>query len=233
MYLQKSLENSQIGGSNVYKGDPPMTKFLLGFFSFGWLRGLDFLPPLLLRLFLAPMLWVSGSNKLGLFAGSGIEWYNPMTWFDSAVYQASVEKLSATPMPVPEVMNGVIGGVEVVAAFLLIIGFAVRWISLPLLALMGFTILLALGSQDILTAGENMLMNHGYTDATTDSLTLGVMYFIMLLSLFFMGAGRFFSVDWFLHRKLHNKIGAKNTSTSETFDDDPFDLDSTTEGHNH
>ena len=210
-----------------------MTKFLLGFFSFGWLRGLDFLPPLLLRLFLAPMLWVSGSKKLGLFEGSGIEWYNPMTWFDSTVYQASVEKLSTTPMPVPEVMNGVIGGVEVVAAFLLIIGFAVRWISLPLLALMGFTILLALGSQDILTAGENMLMNHGYTDATTDSLTIGVMYFIMLLSLFFMGAGRFFSVDWFLHRKLHNKIDAKNTSMSEKFDDDPFDLDSTTEGHNH
>ncbi len=211
-----------------------MTKFLLGFFSFGWLRGLDFLPPLLLRLFLAPMLWVSGSKKLGLFAGEGIEWYNPMTWFDATAYQASVEKLSTTPMPIPDVMNGVIGGVEVVAAFLLIIGFAVRWISLPLLALMGFTILLALGSQDIVTAGENMLMNHGYTDVTTDSLTIGVMYFIMLLSLFFMGAGRFFSVDWFLHRKLHNKINAQKTTTSEKFDDDdPFDLDSTTDGHNH
>ena len=46
-----------------------MTKFLLGFFSFGWLRGLDFLPPLLLRLFLAPLLYVSGSQKLGIFTG--------------------------------------------------------------------------------------------------------------------------------------------------------------------
>ena len=210
-----------------------MTKFLLGFFSFGWLRGLDFLPPLLLRLFLAPMLWVSGSNKLGLFAGEGIEWYNPMTWFDASVYQASVEKLSATPMPIPDVMNGVIGGVEVVAAFLLILGFAVRWISLPLLALMGFTILLAIGSQDPLTAGENMLMHHGYTAVTTDNLTIGVMYFIMLLSLFFMGAGRFFSVDWFLHRKLHKKIHMQSTSTAENFDEDPFDIDSTTDGHNH
>ena len=210
-----------------------MTKFLLGFFSFGWLRGLDFLPPLLLRLFLAPMLWVSGSKKLGLFAGSGIEWYNPMTWFDSATYQASVDALSATPMPAPELMNGVIGGVEVVAAFLLFIGFAVRWISLPLLALMGFTILLALGSQDPLTAGKNMLMNHGFTDATEDRLTVGVMYFIMLLSLFFMGAGRFFSVDWFLYRKLQKKIHMKDTATAEeNIDDDPFDIDSTTEGRN-
>ena len=209
-----------------------MTKFLLGFFSFGWLRGLDFLPPLLLRLFLAPMLWVSGSKKLGLFAGSEVEWYNPMTWFDATVYQASVEKLSATSMPAPEIMNGVIGGVEVIAAFVLIIGFAVRWISLPLLVLMGFTVLLALGSQDILAAGENMLMNHGYTDVTTDGLTISVMYFIMLLSLFFMGAGRFFSVDWFLYRKLQKKINVQNTTTLEKFEDDPFDLDSTTEGHN-
>ena len=206
-----------------------MVKFLLGFFSFGWLRGLDFLPPLLLRFFLAPLLWVSGSKKLGLFAGSDIVWYNPMTWFDSAGYQAGVEALGATPMPLPEIMNGVIGGVEVVAAFLLIIGLAVRWISLPLLALMGFAVLLALGGGDILAAGKNMLMTHGYTDATVDKLTLGVMYFIMVLSLFFMGAGRFFSVDWFLHRKLQRSIDAKEAATPASYDNDPFDLDATTD----
>ncbi len=206
-----------------------MVKFLLVFFSFGWLRGLDFLPPLLLRLFLAPLLWVSGSKKLGLFAGNDIVWYSPMTWFDSAGYQAGVEALSATPMPLPSVMNGVIGGVEVVAAFLLIIGLAVRWVSLPLLALMGFAVLLALGSGDILTAGKNMLMTHGYTDATVDQLTLGVMYFIMVLSLFFMGAGRFFSVDWFLHRKLQRSIDAKAAAAATSYDNDPFDLDATTD----
>lgn len=206
-----------------------MTKFLLGFFSFGWLRGLDFLPPLLLRLFLAPMLWVSGSKKLGLFMGSDIVWYNPLTWFDSATAQASVEALSQTPMPIPGVMNGVIGWVEIIAAFLLIIGLAVRWISLPLLVLMAFTILIAMGGQDMLTAGENMLMTHGYADATVDRLTVGVMYFIMLLSLFFMGAGRFFSVDWFLHRRLQKNIEGGDVKTSDNYDEDPFDLDSTTE----
>jgi len=204
-----------------------MVKFLLGFFSFGWLKGLDFLPPLLLRLFLAPLLWVSGSKKLGLFAGSEIEWYNPMTWFDSTVYQSSVELLSATPMPLADVMNGVIGGVEVAAAFLLFIGLAVRWISLPLLALMSFAVLLALGQQDIITAGTNMLLHHGYTDATVDALTVAVMYFIMVLSLFFMGAGRFLSLDWFLHRKLQRSIAAKETAGAESYDHDPFDLDKT------
>jgi uncharacterized membrane protein YphA (DoxX/SURF4 family) len=206
-----------------------MVKFLLGFFSFRWLKGLDFLPPLLLRVFLAPLLWVSGSKKLGLFAGSDIVWYSPVTWFDSVEYQAGVDALSATPMPLPEIMNGVVGGVEVTAAFLLFIGLAVRWISLPLLALMAFTILLALGSSDIFTAGKNMLMTHGYTDATVDQLTLGVMYFIMVLSLFFMGAGRFCSIDWFLHRKFQSSIDAKATTTPTSYDNDPFNLDATTD----
>ena len=204
-----------------------MTKFLLGFFSFGWLKGFDFLPPLLLRLFLAPMLWISGSKKLGLFAGDDFIWHTPMSWFDAATYQASVELLTATPMPIPEVMNGVIGSVEVIGAFLLVLGFAVRWVSLPLLALMGFTILLALGSADVVTAGEDMLMSHAYTNATADRLTIGFMYFLMVLSLFFMGAGRYFSVDWFLYRKLQRRIDEKQITTG-SYNPNPFDLDATT-----
>ena len=78
---------------------------------------------------------------------------------------------------------------------------------------------------DMLAAGKNMLMTHGYTDATVDHLTVGVMYFIMVLSLFFMGAGRFFSVDWFLHRKLQRSIDAKEVSVSDSYDSDPFDID--------
>jgi len=202
-----------------------MSKFLLGFFSFGWLRGLDFLPSLLLRLFLAPMLWLSGSKKLGLFVEGDINWLFPMTWFDSATYEASVKVLSTTPMPVPEVMNGVMGGIEVIAAFLLVIGFAVRWISLPLLALIGFTVLLALGEGNIVTASENMLMTHAYnSDATIDHLTVRVMYFLMVLSLFFMGAGRFFSVDWFLYRKLQRSIDLQQTNSSSAYHHNPFDL---------
>ena len=209
-----------------------MTKFLLGFFSFGWLRGLDFLPSLLLRLFLAPMLWISGSKKLGLFVEPDINWLFPVTWFDSATYDASVKVLSETPMPIPEIMNGVIGGIEVIGAFLLVIGFAVRWISLPLLALIGFTILLALGDENVVTAGENLLMTHAYnTDVTIDHLTVRVMYFLMVLSLFFMGAGRFFSIDWFLYRKLQRSIDKQEVSSSAS-QDNPFNLGSNAYPHN-
>ena len=156
-----------------------------------------------------------------------------MSWFDQATAQASIDALSKTPMLMPEMLNGVIGSVEVIAAFLLILGFAVRWISLPLLALMGFSILLAIGSQDPLVASEQMLMSHGYTDATGDRLTVSVMYFIMVLSLFFMGAGRFFSIDWFLYRKLKNsmvKTKKDDNVLDDEYDDiDPFEIDSSIE----
>jgi len=132
-----------------------MTKFLLGFFSFGWLRGLDFLPPLLFRLFLAPLLWVSGSNKLGLFASDNTVWYNPLTWFntDNPVHQATTASLAKLPFigeSLAGVLSSSIGWLEVIGAFLLLIGLAVRWISLPLLALLGLTALMALNGQDII-----------------------------------------------------------------------------------
>jgi hypothetical protein len=111
-----------------------------------------------------------------------------------------------------------------------VIGFAVRWISLPLLALIGFTILLALGEGNIVTASENMLMTHAYnTDATIDHLTVRVMYFLMALSLFFMGAGRFFSVDWFLYRKLQRSIDTQQTNSSSAYHHNPFDLEGTSD----
>ena len=111
-----------------------MTKFLLGFFSFGWLRGLDFLPPLLLRLFLAPLLWVSGSNKLGLFSSADFIWFNPFTWvnLDNPVFEATVSGLAKLPFiadGLASVLGTSIGWLEIVDAFLLLIGFAVRWVS--------------------------------------------------------------------------------------------------------
>lgn len=212
-----------------------MTKFLLGFFSFGWLRGLDFLPPLLLRLFLAPLLWVSGSQKLGLFTASDFVWYNPMTWINGETYQATADALSSMPLigSASGLMTGVIGTVEIVGAFLLLIGFAVRWISLPLLALIGLTAFVALNGQDIIVTFKEMLMTHGYTDMSSSAFSKLVIYFLMLLTLFFMGAGRFFSVDWFLHRRLHKKIVSKkalnNTEHKHEEIEDPFDLDNTTD----
>jgi uncharacterized membrane protein YphA (DoxX/SURF4 family) len=214
-----------------------MTKFLLGFFSFGWLRGLDFLPPLLLRLFLAPLLYVSGSQKLGMFTGEYSKW-NPLSWFntDNPIHQATSAGLAKMPFigdSLAGVLTTSIGWLEIIGALLLLIGFAVRWISLPLLALVALTAIVGLNGQDIVATLKDMLLTHGYTDMSSSTFSKAVIYFLMLLTLFFMGAGRFFSVDWFLHRRLHKKVlaadSAKNVKHVHQDDEDPFDLDNTTD----
>jgi uncharacterized membrane protein YphA (DoxX/SURF4 family) len=158
-----------------------------------------------------------------------------MTWVNSESYQATADALSSIPLigSASGLMTGVIGTLEIVGAFLLLIGFAVRWISLPLLALIGLKALVALNGQDIIATLKEMLMTHGYTDMSDSAFSKAVIYFIMLLTLFFMGAGRFFSVDWFLHRRLHKKVIAKEAVNSNQHKheeiEDPFDLDNTTD----
>jgi len=167
-----------------------MTKFLLGFFSFGWLRGFDFLPPLLLRLFLAPLFWISGSQKLGLFTADYV-WFNPLTWANPETVKATAEAMASLPLigSFSSILPYAIGGLEVVGAFLLFIGFAVRWISLPLLALIALTALIALNGQDIFATLKDLLMTHGYTDMSNTAFGKAIVYFIMLLTLFFMWFG--------------------------------------------
>ena len=205
-----------------------MTKFLLGFFSFGWLKKLDFLPPLLLRLFLAPMLWVSGATKLGLFSNESTDFLNPMTWVDLSAYQATVESLKAAPIPVPlpELMAWIIPGLEVIGAILLIIGFAVRWISIPLLILVVGTLMMAFVGKDVPEVIQSFFSNHGYTDPKTSVLTQIFTFLIMFLTLFFMGAGRYFSIDWILHRKLQRRINRRGEQ-KETLRNDPFSVNAT------
>lgn len=206
-----------------------MTKFLIGFFSFGWLRGLDFLAPLLLRIFLAPILWVEGSNRLGLFSSSNFDWLNPSSWINPDVYAKSVEALSNTEgligIPFPEIMNGVIGGVEIVGAFLLLIGFAVRWISIPLMVIiawMGLAMMKINGSA--IDSVKQVLLTHGYQTPQNGSIEAAVTIFLMLLTLFFMGAGRFFSVDWLIFHKYYRKMVRKEQRKAA---EDPFEVDKT------
>ena len=212
-----------------------MTKFLLGFFSFGWLRGLDFLPPLLFRLFLAPLLWYSGQQKLGLFTAADTVWYNPLTWVNSATYQAAIDQMSSVPLMsfLPSQALGFVGWLEVIGAFLIFIGLAVRWISIPLLGLIAITALIALNGQDVVEALKGVVMGHGYTDMTDSVFGKSIIYLLMLLALFFMGAGRFFSVDWFLYRRLNKKILAQRSTKAAaqqpSREEDPFELDNTTD----
>ncbi len=206
-----------------------MTKFLLGFFSFGWLRGLDFLPPLLLRLFLAPLLWVSGVQKIGLFKAADVDFLNPITWVDMTAYNATVSAFqsSSIPVPLPELMAWIVPGVEIVGAVFLLVGFAVRWVSIPLLILVACSLVANLVGTELMATLEGFVANHGYSNPEFAALTQMLTYFIMFLTLFFMGAGRFFSIDWLLHRKLQRRI-VRSKGQSAVVANDPFAVNTTT-----
>ena len=73
---------------------------------------------------------------------------------------------------------------------------------------------------------QSFFVGHGYADAETNGVTQIIIYLIMFLTLFFMGAGRYFSIDWILHRKLQgrvNRIGKEKA----TLNNDPFSVNVT------
>ena len=182
-------------------------------------RAVDFLGPLALRLYLAPVFWVAGTNKLGSFS-SVVEWFGNPEW--------------GLGLPAPWLMAGLATGTEVVGAVLLLLGLAVRWISIPLM----FTMVVAAVSvhwengwqavadpqspfppadidtaMERLDAAKSILQEHGNYDWLTGSgsfvvsnngIEWAATYFVMLLALFFIGAGRYASIDHWVKRRLRH-----------------------------
>jgi len=196
-------------------------------------RALDFLAPLALRLYLVPIFWMAGTMKLnnaGLDCLSDvngpcdftpkqdiIDWFGNMEW--------------GLGLPFPELLAYLAAYTEYFGAILLLIGLAVRWISIPLMVTMvvaAVTVHLPNGWLAIadgagifatartegaikrLDAAKSILQEHGNYSWLTENGSFVVLnngiefsatYFIMLLTLFFIGAGKYFSVDYFIARK--------------------------------
>lgn len=176
-------------------------------------RVVDFLAPLALRLYLAPVFWMASNNKWNPFDADSslngtIEWFGNSEW--------------GLGLPFPEIMAHLAWGAEYFGAIFLVLGFAVRWISIPLMATMvvaavtvhwgngwlaiaepsaqleaGRSILQEYGNYDWLTQNGNfVILNNGIEFATT--------YFIMLMALFFIGAGNYVSADYWIAKKYSN-----------------------------
>jgi len=179
-------------------------------------RRLDFIAPLLLRLYLVPVLWMAGSRKLQHMDAT-------IAWF------GDVE--SGLGLPFPELLAWLATLTEVGGAVLLLVGLAVRWISIPLI----ITMLVAIfavhwpygwpviadpsslfatdriaASADKLAKARELLQQHGNYDWLTSSGRLVILnngiewaatYLLMLLALFFIGAGRWLSVDYWIARR--------------------------------
>jgi uncharacterized membrane protein YphA (DoxX/SURF4 family) len=200
-------------------------KFIVGFFSLEWMRVFDFLAPLAIRLFLAPMFWISGVKRLGLFSSSDFVIYNPLTWLNAEAFQQSVASMSNTLFSGmgAETLVILLGCIEITAAVLLVLGFAVRWVTLALMFVVVVLGLIAMGDAGFLTSMEQLIMSHGYTNMTNNLVEVYLVYFVLLLALFFMGAGRWVSMDWYIYRGFMKRLDNKAAHH------DPFEIDATDE----
>ena len=171
----------------------------------------DFIAPLALRLYLAPIFWMAGSNKLASM-DSTIEWFGNADW--------------GLGLPFPALLAWMATLTEVGGAVLLVLGLGVRWISVPLMVTMVVAMVtvhwqngwlaIAEGSQSLFATDRTVagierldkakeilqtqgnydwLTEHGSIVVLNNGIEFAATYFIMLLVLFFYGAGKYMSVD--------------------------------------
>ena len=169
-------------------------------------RVFDFLGPLALRLYLAPIFWMAGTSKLADIESTAA-WFGNPDW--------------GLGLPFPTLMTWSAALTETVGAIALLVGLGVRWISIPLMFTMlvaAFTVHWQHGWQAIadtkfclfncadaegaaqrLSAAKELLQEHGNYSWLTEQgsfvilnngIEFAATYFIMLLVLFFYGPGK-------------------------------------------
>jgi len=178
-------------------------------------RAIDWLAPLALRLYLAPVFWMAGTMKLNNFE-STVAWFGNPDW--------------GLGLPFPALMVTLAAGTEAVGAILLLLGLAVRWISIPLLVTMAvaatthwangwlaiatggglFATERTAGAVERLDRAKDILKEHGNYEWLTENGSFVVLnngiefaatYFIMLLVLLFAGGGRYVSLDYWIAQR--------------------------------
>ena len=180
-------------------------------------RRVDFLAPLALRLYLAPVFWMAGSNKMGDIESTAA-WFGNPDW--------------GLGLPAPLLMAWLASLTEAGGAILLLLGLGVRLIALPLM----FTMIIAattvhwhngwlaiaegpgslfatertIAATERLDRAKSILQEHGHYSWLTEhgnfvvlnnGIEFATTYFVMLLALFYLGAGRWVSVDYWAWRR--------------------------------
>ena len=179
-------------------------------------RQADFLAPLLLRLYLVPIFWMAGTQKYNSFSDTA-EWFGNTDW--------------GLGLPFPTLMAFLATSTELVGAIMLLFGFGVRWVSIPLMITMIVAavtthaangwLAISAGSgifatersieaierldkaKEILGQHGNYewLTEHGSLVMLNNGIEFAATYFIMLLTLFFIGSGKYTSVDYWINQK--------------------------------
>ena len=175
----------------------------------------DFLAPLAIRLYLVPVFWMAGIGKLN-------DMHSTIAWFGNTDWGLG--------LPFPTLLAWLASITEAAGAVMLLIGFGVRWILLPLMITMlvaGFTVhwqngwlAIATGSgifatqrtveaAERLERAEAILQEHGHYAWLTEHGNFVVLnngiefagtYFIMLLALLSLGSGKA-GLDYWLNRR--------------------------------
>ena len=194
-------------------------------------RGIDFLGPLALRLYLAPIFIAVGLHKF-----MNIE--DIASWFGNPDWGLG--------LPAPMLMAILAASTELFGGIALLLGIAVRWLAIPLMITMLVAIfavhwdqgwfavapgnpetstakpLASLGipaakrslenSEEVgdrVSAATSLMKKHGNYSWLTEKgnfvvlnngIEFAVTYLIMLLMLFFTGAGKYLSVDYWIAR---------------------------------
>ena len=179
-------------------------------------RQVDFLGPFLLRLYLVPILWMAGTQKYNSFSDTA-EWFGNADW--------------GLGLPFPTLMAFLATSTEIIGAIMLLVGFGVRWVSIPLMITMIVAmatshwangwLAISTGSgifatersieaierldkaKEILGQHGNYewLTEHGSLVMLNNGIEFAATYFIMLLTLFFIGSGKYTSVDYWISQK--------------------------------
>ncbi len=182
-----------------------------------WIRPLDGIPPLLLRLILAPVMMQAGWTKLVGFEST-------VRWFGQSL-----------GMPLPEVMAALAMSAELIGGACLLIGLGTRLVAVPLIVTMIVAALavhwqygwLALSDAGSWLANERImeavprkakiieilrehgdyrwLTGRGSVTILNNGIEFAAMYAAMLAVLLCTGGGRFTSVDYFIRRILERR----------------------------
>jgi putative oxidoreductase len=182
-------------------------------------RVFDWLGPLAMRLYLVPIFWMAGTKKFGA-------WEDTVAWFGNPDWGLG--------LPFPFLMATLAVWTEILGAISLLFGVGVRWFCVPLMFTMivaavsvhlqngwlaiaegsgPFATERTEGAIQRLSQAKDILREHGNYDWLTENgnfvilnngIEFAATYFIMLLALFFIGSGRYVSIDYWIAQRFRN-----------------------------
>lgn len=185
----------------------------------------DFLAPLAVRLYLVPIFWMAGTKKFADF-DSTVEWFGNPDWglglpFPEmmAFLAASTETLGAVLLLVGLMVRWIsIPLMVTMAVAAVTVHWQNGWLAIAEGAGSLFASERTIGAVERLDAAKNILREHGNYGWLTENGSFVVLnngiefaatYFIMLLALFFVGGGRYVSLDYWLARRWGGQAGLR------------------------